>query len=102
MTGSGEPDVAELREPEVDDLDLAALRQENVARFDVAVDDAGLVSPSEASRHLHDDLHSLIHRKGATRDPSVERASRVEAHHDEEPAFVGLVDLVNGSNVRMV
>ena len=55
-----EPGIADLRELPVDDVRLHALRQQEVARLEVAV--------HEGERHLRRDVHpDLLHRVGEDR-----------------------------------
>ena len=75
------------REPEVQELELAAAGEGDVARLDVAVDDAGLV---QAGHDLGDFQHHLDRDVERQRDALGERAPVDELHDDHRRAAVDL------------
>ncbi len=64
VAGAGHGGGGEARHPEVHDLHLAVLLDEDVGGLDVAVDDARLVGMGETLQHLHDDRDLAVHRHG--------------------------------------
>ena len=92
--------VDELRQPEVDDLDVAILGDEHVLRLEIAMNDAVLVFRQRVTG-----LDGQIERP-----PQFERtvlqqvAQRLPTHvlHDDVGASVSLADVVDGGDVRMI
>ena len=90
-----------LRQPEIKNLGVPALRDEYVRRFDVAMDDAFFVRCVERVSHLDAQLQQQIHRQRLAPDTMLERLPFEMFHHDEEPAIL-LPDLVNRADVRVI
>jgi hypothetical protein len=124
----GQLRVALARQAEVQDHRLAAGRDHQVGRLDVAVDDAGLVRGVQRARRALDELHAAQQRpaargaggalgrvgRGGRADPGLRVVARArrrdrlrqrlaldEAHRDEERAVRG-PDLVHGADPGVV
>jgi hypothetical protein len=63
---------------------------EDVSRFDVAMDDSLLVRLRQARGQLHYDVDGFAGLQLASRDPFLERLPIVVRHRDEHMAVVGL------------
>ena len=51
----------QLRQTEIENLHLAALRDNDIRGLDIAMRDAGLMRAREAARNLRRDLDGTIH-----------------------------------------
>jgi hypothetical protein len=80
---------------------VSALGDENIRRFDVAVDDTLFVCCVERVSHLYAQLQQQIHRQRLAPDTMFERLPFEMLHHDEEPAVL-LPDLMNRADVRVI
>jgi len=92
----------ELGQPEVQDLHLASLRQEQVRRLDVPVDDPLRVGFRQPGRRLHHQTGGFLPNQRASPEPFPERFSLVAGHHDVERAVRRLADLVHRADVWVV
>ena len=97
-TGGEVPD-----EPEVGEVGAPAIPgQQDVARLDVAVDQAGPVGDVERIGHLAHDRSHCLHRKDALLvDPGLEVAALDESHGDVQVALV-LAGVVDRDDVRVM
>jgi hypothetical protein len=93
--------TGQLRQTEVENLGLAAIRHEDVGGLDVAVQDAPAVRYVEPVRNLHRQLQQQPHLERPSVDAMVEGAALEQFHRQEGTALV-FVDLVDGADVRMV
>ena len=95
----------QLGQAEVHELRLAALREHDVRRLDVAVDDAGGVRGAERARDLDGVVERLRDRKQLLLQEPVEGGA-VDVLHDDEVAigsFGGVpVDVVDRDDVGVV
>ena len=91
----------ELGETEIEQLDLAVIRDHDVARFEIAMDDAGCVRAGQGVGDGDRILQNLGRLQAAARDDMVERAAGDELHHDEVGAILA-ADVVNGDDVGMI
>ena len=80
---------------------MAALGDEYVRRFDVAMDDAFFVRCVERVSHFDAQLQQQIHRQRLAPDTMLERLPLEMLHHNEVPAIL-LPDLVNRADVRVI
>ena len=92
--------VHPLGEAEVGDLRHAVLGQEDVARLEVAVQDAALMGDVDRPGQSLDQLRGLPGRQGLLADPGRQRAPFDELER-EVGISVGLVDLIDLDDVRM-
>ena len=92
----------QLREAEVEHLDLARRREHDVGRLDVAVDDPRRVRGRERARDVHRVAQRLVHRQRPLREQAVERAALHVLHRDAVRAVGRLVDVVDGDDVRVI
>ena len=92
----------ELGKPEVHHLGLVAFCQEDIGRFDVAVDDAGFVCAFERRGDLDRQFHRLLQRHGALVDTLFEGRAGAVGHRDEELSVVGLADVENGADMGVI
>ena len=90
-----------LGQPEVQDLGLLALGDEDVGRLDVAVQDAARVRGVERVGNLHGQPQQQADLERASVDLARQRAALEQLHRDERAALV-LVHLVDGADVGMV
>jgi hypothetical protein len=87
-----------LRDAEVGEEGVAARVEEDVARLEIAVDDAARVRLVERLGHAADDAADLGEAERAARHAVEERAARHVAHHDER-LFLVLAVVVDGDDV---
>src|SRR5436190_1465819 len=73
----------QLRQPEVEDLHTRVLGDEHVLRFEVAVDDALVVSGGQAVCDLNGDVDRLARRHCAAVQPFAERLALEQFGDDE-------------------
>ena len=95
--------VAQLGNPEVEDLHLARRRHHDVRRLDVAVDDVVGVRPAQSFRALSDDGNDLRWLEGGLPEHGIERAA-VEVLHDDvriDGVLVAAHDLVDLDDRRV-
>ena len=90
---------ASLRQPEIEQL-RARLRQHDVARLEIAMDDAGAVRSRERVGNLNPDLQRLVERQRTLLQPLFERLA-LQVLHDQEVDPVLAADVVHGADVRM-
>lgn len=88
-----------LRDPEVEELQRAAMADEHVVRLHVAMDETACVRRLERLRHLEEPAE-LRRERGAVRHRGAEDAPLEELHRDHDDA-VRLLDLVDRDDVRM-
>lgn len=91
----------ELGQAEVQDLHAPVVRDEEVRRLEIAVDDPLRVGHGQALRHLDRVVEGLAHRERALRKPRRQRVSLQELRHHVGRAIVG-PDVVHGQDVGMV
>ena len=93
--------LRDLCHPEIQNLGVAALGHKNIGRLDVAVDDALCVGSVQSIGDLDAQIeHRLDFQRLAT-DPVPERLA-LQKFHGDEGSPLGLVNLVNGADVRMI
>ncbi len=92
----------ELGQAEIQDLGRPVRSDHDVARLDVAVDDAVLVGLGQALGHLGGEAQRVGRRKVAAGDPVLQGFALVAGHDDVEAAVGRFVDLVDGADVGMV
>jgi hypothetical protein len=90
----------ELGDAEVGDLHAALFVQQDVLRFDVAMDDTFVVGELQRLANLRHDLQRLARGK-LPRSLQLPQVQSVHKLHDEERQSVHLAELVNGHNVGM-
>src|SRR6185369_12313449 len=93
--------LRQLREAEVQDLDAAVPRDEQVLRLQVAVDDALVVRGGEAVRDLHRVVRRAAGRELAAGERRAQRLS-LEQLLDDVRRALRLADVVDGRDVRVV
>src|SRR5208282_5887606 len=90
-----------LGQPEIENLRLTSIRNEDVRGLDVAMDDAFGVSCIEPIGNLDAQIKHLLDPQRLARDPVSERLT-LQQFHGDEGSPIGLIDLVDGANARMV
>src|SRR5581483_3971385 len=91
-----------LREPEVDELGLALLVEEDVLRLQVAVEKATLVRVVDGARELREERPRLLGRERSLAPQALaERAAPEELHGDEARRLLER-DLEDADDVRML
>ena len=93
--------VFELGKPEVENLD-AVVRQDEIARLDVAMNDTLRVRFCQSLRHLRRDVERLLDRQRPVSEPGLEGLPLIAGHDDEELTIVGFLDVVNRADVAVV
>ena len=89
-----------LRQPEVQDLRHAVLREKNVLGLQVAMDDAEIVCGGQTVRYLHGDPQQRFHRDRTVRGQLAQRPP-LDEFHGEIRHTVGFADVVDGHHVRV-
>ena len=92
----------ELGDSKVEDLDEPLTRNEQIGRFDVAVNDARLMRFGEPARNLFRDVDRRGGIERAAQEAMIERLAFVIGHAEKKLAVRGLVDVVDGADVRMI
>ena len=72
-----------LRQTEVEDLQVAVFRDEEVFGLQVSVDDPLLVRRGEAFGDLEGEVHGLLRRDGPRVEPVAQRHALEELHHEK-------------------
>ena len=89
------------RQPEVTDLDATVVRQQHVLRFEITMDDAGLVRGSQAGEHRLGDVDGLLAGQRAILLHQIAEGDAGEVLHHQVCA-VGILSLVEDvDDVRM-
>ena len=92
------------RQTEVEQLRVAARRDEDVRRLHVAMDDAGAVRGAERVGDLHAHADNRLHRQRPGRQHFEQRQAAQQFHHDIRPVLGlrRLADVVDRADVRMI
>src|SRR5271169_261146 len=95
--------IRQLRQTEVQDLGFAPIGDENVRRFDIAMDDPFFVSRGQTISDLRCEVQQFASRKRCCPCgyPVPQCLAFQQWHGDEGPPFM-LAKFVNGADVRMV
>jgi hypothetical protein len=94
--------VDEFGDPEIDDLHHAVMCEHDVRRFDIAVDDPGMVRVVEAAADLDRDVERVAERQRSALQPLLERLAIVVRHGDERLPIVGRIHVVDRADIGMV
>src|SRR5436309_722036 len=92
---------SELGQPKVENLGLAALRDEDIGGLDIAVNDSFRVRSVQRVRNLNGEVEERLGFERLPCGPVLERLALQQLHGDKRLAFV-LIDVVDGADVRMV
>jgi hypothetical protein len=90
-----------LRQAEIEDLDAGVSRDEDVLRFQVAMNDAFLMRRGQAARDLHRDVDRAPRRQRSLRQPVAKRLA-IEQLRDDEPQTALVADVIQREDIRMV
>jgi hypothetical protein len=93
--------VVATGQTEIDNLDLARLRDQDIRGFQIAMNDVALVRMGESARDLHGHAQGDISRRRLMGDDVAEGPAGHVLHHDEAEIAV-LGDVVYRADVRMV
>ena len=93
--------VNQFRQPEIEDLGLPARSDEDVARLQIAVHDAFVVSNLERVADLDANVDDLVERQRAPFDLLVQALAFQQLHGDEVLA-VAFLDGIDGADVGVV
>ena len=93
--------LGQLGETEIEDLQAAIVRDENIFRFQVAMDDAFVVRGSQTLRDLRRVFHSAPRGQRAIVHFDAKRMS-FEKFGDEVRRAVVFANVMNGENVGMI
>ncbi len=91
----------DLCHTEIQYFGVVPVGNKNVCRLDVAVDDALRVGSIQSISDLDSQIEQRLDCQGLSADPAPECLA-LEQLHREENAPLSLVNLVNGTNVRMI
>ncbi len=94
-------DRSKLRQTEIQNLGVPALRHEDVRWLDIAMNDVFSVCRVECLRNLRPQFQHLLQWQRLAVDAMFQGLPLQEFHYDESP-FVLLINLVDGADVRMV
>jgi len=94
--------AGEFGETEIHDLDLVTVGDEDIGRFDVAVNGSTFVSRFERLADLDGDADRLIDRHRAAHDPLLEGIARAVGHGDEKLPLRCFTDIKDGADVGVV
>jgi hypothetical protein len=89
--------LAQLGQPEVEDLDVTVWPDDHVVGLEVTVDYVGLVSPGHRLGDLDGVAQGVTRRQGLPGDAGGQRLALHQFHGDEDDAL----DLVNRGDVRV-
>ena len=92
----------EFCQAEVDDLDLGVAGEHQVRGLDVAVDDSGAMGFGQSLCHLDGNVERVVDGKRSAPDVLLQRLALVERHDEIELPVVGLADVIDGADIRMV
>ena len=95
------PALNTFASPKIEHLDLALGRNLHVSGFEIAVDDALVVSGFEPFGHLTKERQRRVDRKRASRD-SVSQSLAFDQLHDQKARARGLLEPMEGRYVRMI
>ena len=88
----------ELREPEIEDLQVSELRHEEIRRLQIAMDDARFVRRGESVGEFDREIEKSF----VVEAEAVAQRVALEELHYEEWLAVDFVDLVDRADVRMI
>ena len=91
----------DLRQPEIQNLRLSSIRDEDVRGLDVAVDDALRVGRVQSIGDLDAKIEHSLDLQRLAADPVPERLP-LQQFHGDEGSPIGLVNLVDRADVRVV
>ena len=91
----------DFHQAKIENLHLAAIRQKNVRRLDIAVHDAFGVCGFQRVGHLRGDGQQLVHREGDAAQ-HMGKGLALEKFHDQKILTVDHLNGVNGANVGMI
>ncbi len=94
-------DIAQLGETKIEDLDPAG-RQDDVCRFDIAVDDSSIVRRGQAFGDLNGDGSRLLEGDRTAEDPLFDGLAGAIGHRDKRLSVVGFADLEHGADSRAI
>lgn len=100
--GLGTAVLGDESEAEVDELGIAIVVDEDVPRFDIAVDHAGFLGGLETEGDLEGDGENFVFREGPVFGHGPLEALAFEEFHDEVEPAVCAADGVNFDDVGMV
>ena len=89
------------RDAEVRERGTVVFRDENVRRFDVAMQDAGAMRRLDGRRDLHPDAERLGHRERRGARAHLQVRARAVLHDEVRPAVVGDPCLIDRDDRRM-
>jgi hypothetical protein len=100
MLSVGGVGLHHLGEAEVEDLDLAVRLDDDVRRFQVAMDDPFLVRRGERLANLCGNRERFVQRQGASLQTLVERFA-LDQLHDEHGGRPGALEAEDRGDIRM-
>ena len=91
------------RQAEVAQIDMATrLREQDVCRLHIPVDEAGCMSRIESTAHLFGDTNRLLGERIATHSQELVQARARDVAHGEKQNAVRVAGIEDGNDVRMV
>ena len=94
--------LGQLGQAEVEDLDVAVLRDHQVLGLQVPVDDAGGVGLGQALGGLDGDIEQPLGRQRLAGGDELAQGLSLDQLHGDVEGAVGLADVVDGQDVGMI
>ena len=102
LASRGQRRLRDVREPEVEELDLAVFGQKDVSGLHVPVNDAPAVRMGEAAAHFTQDAHLLLQGQVLARAKPLAQVLAAEELHDDVDTVLLLAQLENGDHVPVL
>ncbi len=99
---AGRRPVLRRRNPEIEDFHGTVSKHHDVGRLDVAVHDAARVGGADAACNLDGDPNGFLEGQPAPPQSRPHRLAVVQRHREEQLSVVGLSNLQDGADVRMI
>ena len=101
IAAGGAGGAGNFRQPEVENLGVAAIGNEDVRRLNIAMDDSPDVRGIESIGHFNREREQALELHGPAVDQMFQRLAAEALHHDEQMSIV-LADFVDGADVGMI
>jgi hypothetical protein len=92
----------EIAQPEINDLDIPRLTDENILDLQISVHDTIPVAVVQGTCNLTGELARLLLLETAVRDDVVKHLSAVHVFEEHVPVVVGPDHIAHATNIRMV
>ena len=92
---------AEFGQSEVQDLEASVLRDEQVFRFEVTMNNSGVVSGGQTARNIHPEIAGIPQTHGATAK-AITQGLALQQLGDDVRRSVVLTDVEDRNNIGMI